>query len=364
LRQVFKRVPDHPLINGIETEHLCNWRGQATILPPRLTYEKRSGYGPTVTWCGIPVTRLWRCGNRGNVASVLIEKPARGDFLPILDGGFSLQYSPLMEYREGSGMILFCQMDVTGRTEDDPAAQTLVRNILQYVSTWKPTPRRQILYVGDPTGKQYLESIGIPLISYDSGKLSTNNVIVVGPGGERTLSVDTDVVSNWLKTGGNLLAVGLDEQQANTFLPFKVRMKETEHISSYFEPFGFHSLFAGIGPADVQCREPQMLPLLSSGSKIIGDGVLAESNNFNVTFCQLAPWQFSKTKPQNVKRTFRRTSNLLTRLLANMGVAGPTAILERFSRPIDTSKDEKRWLDGLYLDEPEEWDDPYRFFRW
>ena len=24
----------------------------------------------------------------------------------------------------------------------------------------------------------------------------------------------------------------------------------------------------------------------------------------------------------------------------------------------------RRWLDGLYLDVPEEWDDPYRFFRW
>jgi hypothetical protein len=23
-----------------------------------------------------------------------------------------------------------------------------------------------------------------------------------------------------------------------------------------------------------------------------------------------------------------------------------------------------RWIDGLYLDEPEAWDDPYRFFRW
>jgi len=24
----------------------------------------------------------------------------------------------------------------------------------------------------------------------------------------------------------------------------------------------------------------------------------------------------------------------------------------------------KRWLTGLYLEQPEEWDDPYRFFRW
>ena len=131
-----------------------DWRGEATILPARLKYEMRPRYGPTVQWCGIPVTRLWRCGNRGNVASVLIEKPARGDFLPILDGGFGLQYSPLMEYREGKGMVLFCQMDVTGRTETDPAAEILVRNLLRYVSDWKATPRRAALYAGDPGGKR------------------------------------------------------------------------------------------------------------------------------------------------------------------------------------------------------------------
>jgi len=48
-----------------------------------------------------------------------------------------------------------------------------------------------------------------------------------------------------------------------------------------------------------------------------------------------------------------------------MGVAGSTPILGHFHNPADISKaDEKRWLDGLYLDVPEEWDDPYRFFRW
>jgi hypothetical protein len=364
LRQVFRRVPDHPLINGIEAAHLCNWRGEATILPSRLKYEMRPRYGPTVKWCGIPVTRLWRCGNRGNVASVLIEKPARGDFLPILDGGYSLQYSPLMEYREGVGMVLFCQMDLTGRTEDDPAAQTLARNMLRYVSEWKPTPRRQVIYVGDPAGKQHLESTGISLTSYDAGNLSSNHVLVVGPGGGQVLARNTTAIASWLKAGGNLVAVGLDEQQANAFLPLKVRMKETEHISAYFEPPGFNSLFAGVGPADVHIREPRILPLVSAGVRIIGDGVLAGAKNFNIVFCQLAPWQFSSRELQNVKRTFRRTSYHLARLLANMGAAGSTPVPERFGSPVDTSKDEKRWLEGLYLDVPEEWDDPYRFFRW
>ena len=47
-----------------------------------------------------------------------------------------------------------------------------------------------------------------------------------------------------------------------------------------------------------------------------------------------------------------------------MGAAGSTPLLARFRSPVEASKSEKRWLDGLYLDVPEEWDDPYRFFRW
>src|SRR5207248_2038485 len=114
-RQVFPRVPDHPLLSGLATDNLRDWHGEATLSTPRLAYTMRPRYGPTVKWCGIDVTRIWRCGCQGSVASALIEKPARGDFLPILDGGYGLQYSPLIEYREGKGMILFCQVDVTAR---------------------------------------------------------------------------------------------------------------------------------------------------------------------------------------------------------------------------------------------------------
>jgi hypothetical protein len=364
LRQVFRRVPDHPLLRGIEAEHLHDWRGEATILPTRLDYEMRPRYGPTVKWCDIPVTRLWRCGNRGNVASVLIEKPARGDFLPILDGGYSLQYSPLLEYRESEGMILFCQIDITGRTEDDPAGQMLIRNILNYVSAWEPTTRRKVVYAGDSVGKQHFEYAGVSFNLYNRIKLSADNILIVGPGGEKQLSSDATFIKNWLKDGGNLLAIGLDEKQSNSFLPIKVRMREQEHIAAYFEPFGFNSTLAGAGPADVHSREPRKIPLVSSGAAIIGDGVLAKAKDLNIVFCQLAPWQFDRTQ-QNVKRTFRRTSYLVNRLLANMGAVWSTPLLKNFQNPVDTSKaSEKRWLDSFYMDIPEEWDDPYRFFRW
>jgi len=160
------------------------------------------------------------------------------------------------------------------------------------------------------------------------------------------------------------LAIGLGEQDANAFLPFQVRMKNEEHIAAYFEPFGVNSLLAGIGPADVHNRDPRQLPLVSQGASVVGNGVLAKAESANVVFCQLAPWQFDYKKQYNLKRTYRRASFLATRLLANMGVAGSTPLLARFHSPVDVAKSEKRWLDGLYLDAPEEMDDPYRFFRW
>ena len=76
------------------------------------------------------------------------------------------------------------------------------------------------------------------------------------------------------------------------------------------------------------------------------------------------PWSFTCGEQYNVRRTYRRASFALARLLANMGVAAPTPLLERFHAPVTAAKPEKRWLALFYLDQPEEWDDPYRFFNW
>jgi len=167
-------------------------------------------------------------------------------------------------------------------------------------------------------------------------------------------------------------------------------MNQAEHINAYFDPPGqdgnpamncganrltppslWRGLLAGVGPADVHNRDPRAIPLVSGGTKAVGDGVLAIASDANVVFCQLVPWYFEYRKnPATVvaglKRTFRRTSFLVTRLLGNLGVSGETPLLARLSTPVGTPAcaGASRWLQGFYLDEPEEWDDPYRFFRW
>jgi hypothetical protein len=362
LRQVFPRIPDHPILAALTETHLHDWRGAATILPPALAYELKPQLGPTVQWCGLTVPRLWRCGNYGNVASVLIEKPACGDFLSILDGGFGLQYSTLLEYREGNGMMLFCQTDVTARTESDPAAEILTRNLLEYVAGWKAPARRDAIYAGDPAGKRHLERTGITLKDYKDGKLESGDVLIAGHGSGLPSSKEAVAIRGFLENGGRLLAMGFDQADSDSLLPLTVSFKSGEHIASHFPPPGMDSPFAGIGPAEVHNRDPREIPLVRSGAEIAGGGILAFSRKPAVTFCQWVPWQLDPSRSPNVKRTFRRASVLLSRLLGNLGVRSSTPLLDRFRQPVAAT--DKRWLSGLYLDEPEEWDDPYRFFRW
>jgi hypothetical protein len=219
------------------------------------------------------------------------------------------------------------------------------------------------VYAGDPKGREHLKAARIEAPGYEGGELSVkDDVLVVGPGGGAALAPHAAAVSKFVKEGGNVVAVGLDQRDADAALPMKVTLAKREHVGATFDAPGLPSPLAGVGPADVHVREPRELPLLVSGATGLGDGVLGTAGN--VVFCQLVPWQFDPGSTPNVKRTFRRASFALTRVLANEGVAGKTAVLDHLHTPVDTARAEKRWLDGLYLDVPEEWDNPYRFFRW
>ncbi len=395
LRQVWPRVPDSPLLAGLDAGALRDWRGAATLTPPALDCAPSPRYNgaPAVRWCGLEVTRLWRCGNRGTVASVLIEKPPRGNFLPILDGGFALQYSPLLEYREGQGRVLFCQMDVTGRTETDPAAETLADNILRYIDTAESAPVRTAVYAGDPAGQAWLNAVGVQPRPFAGECPEPDDVLIVGPGGGQAIARAGAPLADWIRGGGRVLAVGLAEPEANAFLPDPVTMRTAEHIATPFDPCEAASPFAGVSPADAHSRDPRRLPLVTGGATIVGDGVLAFATN--VVFCQLRPWEFDPRPERfNQRRTHVRTSFALSRLLGNLGVAGSTPLLDRFHDPVEKNNEPStastgapvpdarqgqhdragrtlvqdpgagRWLEGLYLTRPTEWDDPYRFFRW
>jgi beta-galactosidase len=131
-RRAFIREPDHHVLSGLDDADLSDWSGDATLLPP---------HHPPRYWAHRPVAlgawpqRTARWGNHGNVASVLIETPHRGNFRPLVDCEFDLAYTPLLEFRHGLGSVLFCQLDVTGRTSDDPVATLLAERLVGYLTT-------------------------------------------------------------------------------------------------------------------------------------------------------------------------------------------------------------------------------------
>jgi hypothetical protein len=255
-------------------------------------------------------------------------------------------------------------MDVTGRSEEEPAADTLARNLLAYVANWHPPQCREAIYAGDPLGKRHLDEVGLSTGGYDRTKLSANQVLILGPGSGKALTGGTAAVADWLNAGGKLLAIGLSADELNTILPIRVTTKQAEHISGFFGTFGLQSFAVGIGPADLHNRDPRQFNLISEGAEISGDGVMAQSKDGNIVFYQIVPWEFSDAQP-NLKRTHRRATFTLSRLLANLGVAGSTPLLERFHDKVNPEGLKNgRWLAGLYIDKPEEWDDPYRHFRW
>jgi hypothetical protein len=238
----------------------------------------------------------------------------------------------------------------------------VVANILRYVSTYSPPPACTLAYVGAEAGRAQLESAGFSLAPYDDGPLGPGRpVLVVGPGAGDLVGDD---VPGLLDKGGRLLAIGLGQKEANMLLPFPVAMSTAEHICTVFDPPGMASLLAGVGPADVMNRGPRDFDLVTGGASVLGDGVLATADDGKVVFCQMPPWSFDYRKYYDLKRTFRRTSYLLTRVLSNMGCPSATPLLERFSSPVADDEAEPRWLKGFYLDEPQEFDDPYRSFGW
>jgi len=154
--------------------------------------------------------------------------------------------------------VLICQLDVSGRSENDPAAERLTRNLIQYVAGWKPGVSRTVVYAGGEEGRSYLQSAGVPFTTY-KGETLTSDQLLVG----QAVAGQSPVQ----------LALGLTKTDLAAFSPIK--FAEKEHIATYFEPFPADSPFAGISPAEVQNRSPRRVSLISEGATAIGDGVLA-----------------------------------------------------------------------------------------
>ena len=114
--KAFIRAYDSPVLQGLEEADLAYWGDAPYALLAGDTY----------------------------VAKAMYRKDDGALMLPILDsgeGGFgsgTMDYTPLFEAREGEGLILACQMRISDKIQDTPAAERLFVNLLQRAIEFKP----------------------------------------------------------------------------------------------------------------------------------------------------------------------------------------------------------------------------------
>lgn len=142
IREGMGILPSSPILAGLTAEDFRDWRGSATLLPEKDDFrwwtdlDKLDAFNPA---------RSARWGTHGNVSSVQIETPQKGNFIPLLRCGFDMAYSPLLEWRHGLGGVWFCQLDLTGRVGPEPAASRLASNLLTTTAGTLPPANRALL---------------------------------------------------------------------------------------------------------------------------------------------------------------------------------------------------------------------------
>lgn len=358
-RQVFVRDSGHSALAGITNNLLHDWRGDTTMVAPYMQRPDLPQEQPSVTWLGFKNDRVWRAGNRGMVASVVIEKPPIGNFVPLLDCGFDLQYTPLLEYSAsgGEGRIIFCQLDVTGRTQNDPAAENLTIQLINDLHNTRTLHVASVFYDGDQTGGKLLDTLGVRYTPYQGQPLDADALLVVGAGASHLSNITAQV-----QNGASLLALGVTQQQMDQLAPGLVTLKRQRTVPAPLPPNN-EPILRAVSNAEVFWRDLPILNAITSASGVGNDALrIWNLGKGRIVLCQATPDLFDGQKDAYVRTTYRRNLFLVSRLLHNLGATSQCPLVALLTQP--PADNTSPWLSSYYFQIPVSQDDPYRFYPW
>lgn len=342
-RTVFPRQPDHPLLAGVTAAGLCDWRGSGTLMPDTSKGDRQ------------PVgRRLYHCGSRGTVASVVIETPQHGPFQTILDCEFDLGYSPLLTWRHGAGEVVFCQLDLTGRVERDPVATRIADNLVAYLKTPLEHPQSKSALCLPEALQQKVEALGYAAVPFTPAGLDpARHVVVCGPGAD--LDAPREALDRFVQAGGTVLALHADADllAAPLFGP-GWQLEKTVLTRAARAPEA-HPLLRGVGPQNIHWRLPVALQTIvaapGGATRLLGNTLaIHPRGQGRVIVFQVAPAAFQDVSaaqaadPQAkdtplaapkflaaLERSRWQVDRLHSLLLANLRVQSSPALAERLT---------------------------------
>lgn len=307
VRTVFPLDVESPVLMGLAQEDLCDWRGDVSLSE---AYPTPPGDSPDAY-----PEEPYKWGNRGVVCSFMIEKPHVGAAKPIAECGFDLDYTPLLEVKEGKGRLIFCQLEVCNRYGLDPAATRLANNLMNVASAAVPQPAAKVACGSDM--QDYSDFVNAVQAQEGPAK------IVV----RRSAALKDNEKSDLRKmaeAGGTVVLIGQDLMKDLAWLPAEVK---TKHVTYYrAEPRGASPLMAGVSLSDLflKDRRNDLVVEESSGVKQLSDpGIIAEvpagKGRFILFAIDPLSYKNSKISPERMDRIYGKLTRTLSTIVANLG---------------------------------------------
>ena len=318
-------------IDNAFPQKLSNWRGASASLAPYWKLADISPY-PPFTWCGFEVAHTWRAGNLGIVAHILPEKPSKGNWLPLYQGGFDLQYAPLLYFTEEKAQVLICQLEVCNRQEvdkqmqpmglvDDPQALQTLAQALEFLDKAQPAEAHRTWRAGSDALTAQLEATGVLSEPLDAAQVKPGDVIVLAHGAKMPANIQALV-----EAGVNILCCGMDADELAKVAG--VKAVRGSFFTDYVNTLRAEPLFRGIGNSELHVRYPQEF----DGFAEVGAGGVSlhcvRLGKGAVVMMQLPPWRWD-SQFLAVRTTCRRADFTFMRLLANLGATFRTDFCER-----------------------------------
>lgn len=295
----------HPVLAGLDGEDFRDWRGAGTLTDPAPTMDLARPVPGIPPWG-------WHLNNTGSVASFALEKPHFGRWTPLLEGEFDLACSPLMEARVGDGLMVWCGLDLDGRTESDPVADLVSRRLLTHLTGALPPchPQAPATYLGGSEGAALLSSMG--LVFTNATEIPAQaGLLIIGAGGTPPPASPLEAFA---KNGGRVVLLG---GAANT-LGFSLAPKKLGGaVGPPSWPEG-----GGLSSSDLRLRSEIEVPVLTPGpNEVAADGLLGRkvAGRGVIVAFPLTP----DLLPAKDKTYFRfsqwRFTRALSQVLANLG---------------------------------------------
>lgn len=295
------------LLDGLGADDLRDWAGESALLEPYPRhYDNRS---PQVANGG------WRWGGRGGVTSAAVEKPHYSAWRPILQTGFDLAYSPLLELPVGAGRLVLCTLDLHDHARQDPAAERVLHQLIAALAHKDAgfAPERPAHLVADDTWAPLLDEAGIATTP-GLDALAPEAVVLIGRALDATQRAAID---QHVAAGGRALVL------PGTPIPpgWGLERQAVEVQAGSIAPPRLAAL-RGLDASELRIRAAHPGTVLVGEGAIDAEGQYAEREIGQglVAVVDVDPWRFDTAAHPYLRFTVWRQARAFAQVLANHGL--------------------------------------------